>query len=307
MSFRSGFWHSNTNWTDATQTRMAHATPMSLLGNITFYPCPCRACCNVSGEDRFMVLFSALRARWVRCALSAPRNITSAQTMVPAIRDEVDVRDIHGLRLRRLRVLSYSFKATDARSNWPRVRCLQRHVQGCRRHLVGKSKIMLSFYQVVLLSKTVYSVPFPQVFIDFMNKFSFLRFELFKLVPARCVAPFDYHDILDLVVTSAFILVLPPCVRVMQEYKLMPTWIACHWARVLCLPARVAKADAFLGLALEECSSQRTCFTPRSRRCYFRRLAVSRSTSAVSCTKTTLLIVTVISIIGIRPWHPLPS
>ena len=48
------------------------------------------------------------------------------------------------------------FLATDARAEWRLLRRLQVHLQGCRRHLVGKSKILLSFLQVAMLAKTIY-------------------------------------------------------------------------------------------------------------------------------------------------------
>ena len=79
---------------------------------------------------------------------------------------------------------------------------------------MGKSKIVLSFFQIMMLSKTVYRVPFPTVFVDFMDKLSFLRFELFKLVPFRCVAPYTFHNILDITIVVALLLILPPWARV---------------------------------------------------------------------------------------------
>eukprot|EP00937_MAST-01D_sp_MAST-1D-sp2_P008078 g8078.t1 len=70
----------------------------------------------------------------------------------------------------------------------------------------------------MILSKTVYRVPFPTNFINFLDNLAFLRFEIFKLVPVHCVVPYGFHDIVFMVMVVAFTLILPPWLRVAQEY-----------------------------------------------------------------------------------------
>eukprot|EP00937_MAST-01D_sp_MAST-1D-sp2_P005101 g5101.t1 len=202
LEFEPGFWHSGTEWVDPeTQTTLAHVTKESLgwrppgargvrRGNAGIL-------CAVCTADHYK------RTDTGRCVACSDANIVDDFPWVPL--------------LVLLGFIAF-FVGSDARAEWRRLRALQRHIQGCQQLLVGKSKIVLGFFQVLLLTKNIYRVPFPQVFIEFMDKLAFLRFELFKLVPVRCVVPFTFHDILDAVVVTSFVLVLPPWFKLLQEY-----------------------------------------------------------------------------------------
>ena len=74
------------------------------------------------------------------------------------------------------------------------------------------------------MSKTVYSVPFPKVFTDFLESLSFLQFELFSLVPLECVVPYNFHEVLTANFLISLVLIFPPWLRVVQEYGLLPSW-----------------------------------------------------------------------------------
>eukprot|EP00937_MAST-01D_sp_MAST-1D-sp2_P002392 g2392.t1 len=106
---------------------------------------------------------------------------------------------------------------SDARCHWKRGRFLQRHLQGARQQLVGKCKIVLSFFQILSLSTTVFRAPFPSVFAAFVKKLAFLRFDLFTLVPIQCIAVFDFHDVLDASMVLAFVMLLPPSIKLLTQ------------------------------------------------------------------------------------------
>ena len=101
---------------------------------------------------------------------------------------------------------------------------------------------------VLVLSKTVYSVPFPTVFTDFLQKLSFLQFELFKLVPLQCVVPYSFYDVLSATCLAALVMVLPPWLRVVQEYGLLPS----------CCERRLRRSGLVGGLCLRCCKRRQS-------------------------------------------------
>jgi hypothetical protein len=216
-------------WQNESRTVLLHETADGFVNEtLAFFPCPCRECCRVHNVTGTVTCKEGnVGALCAVCAADHYKRSDDGKCVACA---QVNVKDdIPWPFLGAMVAFITFFLGSDARADWKRFRWLQRHIQGCRRHLVGKSKIVLSFFQIMLLSKTVYRVPFPRIFVDFMNKLAFLRFELFKLVPLRCIAPYDFHNILDAVMVVAVLMVLPPWVKVASEYGLFRTvkaWFA---------------------------------------------------------------------------------
>eukprot|EP00937_MAST-01D_sp_MAST-1D-sp2_P004033 g4033.t1 len=160
---------------------LVHHTPES-LSNVTlaFFPCPCRGCCEVNNMTGTVSCTPGnMGALCAVCAAEYYKRSDEGRCVACA--DANLKQDVPWAPIAAFVGFALLFMATDARSHWHFLRFAQRHVQGCRRHLMGKSKVVLSFFQIMMLSKTVYRVPFPSIFIDFLDKFEFLRFELFKL------------------------------------------------------------------------------------------------------------------------------
>eukprot|EP00937_MAST-01D_sp_MAST-1D-sp2_P007747 g7747.t1 len=226
LEFRGGYWHSGITWTDRReQTILKHATKESLVtfsdkkprSTIAFYPCPCKECCQV--ENRTGTVTCTPGNRGALCAVCAENHFQRKGTGPCLPCDELDVSvDGPWIALAVLVAFVLLFLGSDARAEWRVMKAAQRKIQGCRRHFVSKSKIVLSFYQVVLLSGTVYRVPFPSKFVSFLDNLAFLRFELFKLVPISCYYQYSFHDVLDATAFVSFLLTIPLWAKVLQEY-----------------------------------------------------------------------------------------
>eukprot|EP00937_MAST-01D_sp_MAST-1D-sp2_P005052 g5052.t1 len=231
LEFSPGFWHSGIEWTDPDEkTSLKHVTKESLgwrppgadaaglpSVKIAFYPCPCKECCQVHARTGTVTCSPGNTG--VLCAVCAPDHFKRTDTgrCVPC-EDANTAQDVPWVPVLVLISFVLLFIGSEARAEWRLLRAVQKYIQGCRRLFVGKSKIVLSFFQIMLLTKNIYRVPFPAVFISFMDKLAFLRFELFKLVPVSCVVSYTFHDILDVVVVISFVLMLPPWFKLLQEY-----------------------------------------------------------------------------------------
>ena len=223
LDFSDGFWHTGLEWHGVNRMHLHHATERSFTNEtLAFFPCPCRECCHVHNVTGAVACKQGnAGALCAVCATGYYKRSDDGSCVACADASVKD--DVPWGPLLAAAVFVALYLGSDARADWRRCRALQRRIQGCQRHLVGKSKVVLGFFQVLLLSKTVFRVPFPRVFVDFMNKFAFLRFELFKLIPLSCVAPYDFHDILDAVVCVSVVMVLPPWIKVASEYGLLRT------------------------------------------------------------------------------------
>ena len=57
--------------------------------------------------------------------------------------------------------------------------------------LIGKAKVAIGFFQVVLVMPEVFDVPMPKIYFEWMAAFQWLSFDLPSLVvPDACVGPF---------------------------------------------------------------------------------------------------------------------
>eukprot|EP00937_MAST-01D_sp_MAST-1D-sp2_P001199 g1199.t1 len=182
LRFRNGFWHTGLEWQDAqVQAVAVHRTAGSFVNeSITFFPCPCSDCCMADSTSGSVTCANGTAG--ALCAVCAADHFRRASggECVPC----EDVRlgsDMPWALCIVVTSFALLFAWSDARCEWKRLRFLQGHIQGCRRHLVGKSKIVLSFFQIILLSKAVYRVPFPSVFVAFIDRFAFLQFDMVSL------------------------------------------------------------------------------------------------------------------------------
>jgi hypothetical protein len=58
-----------------------------------------------------------------------------------------------------------------------------------------KFKLVLAYYQIVGLLGAVFEVPFPQFYTDWVASLSFFTFDLFAMVPFRCIlSNFSFHS-----------------------------------------------------------------------------------------------------------------
>eukprot|EP00937_MAST-01D_sp_MAST-1D-sp2_P000024 g24.t1 len=220
LRFQQGYWHSGISWINlANQTRLSHATKESFTNTeLAFYPCPCKACCEVDALTGSVSCSPGNSG--ALCAVCRPDYYKRTDTGACVACENVNMsQDVPWVALLVLALFLLFFLGSDARAEWRCLRRVQKHVQGCRQVLVGKSKIVLSFFQIMLLTKNIYRVPFPVNFVDFMDKLAFLRFELFKLVPVRCLYAYSFHDILDATVIFSVIFTLPPWFKLLQEYN----------------------------------------------------------------------------------------
>jgi hypothetical protein len=78
---------------------------------------------------------------------------------------------------------------------------LRRKLQGARPMFVTKSKIVVGFVQVMILSDRVYKIPSPPLVERFMAFFDPLMFDIFQLFYVDCVVQYDYYAKL-LILTS---------------------------------------------------------------------------------------------------------
>ena len=99
--------------------------------------------------------------------------------------------------------------ASDARAKWKYGRVLQQRVQGCHDLLVSKVKIMVGFFQVVLLAKDVYHVQWPDNFAAVLDALAFLKFDIVSLAPWACVVDYSFHGVLLACMLMAALLVVP--------------------------------------------------------------------------------------------------
>ena len=83
----------------------------------------------------------------VLCATCAPNFYQRAGSGECVPCDDADASDVPWTALGVLLAFAVMFKSTGERAEWIVLRSVQCHLQGCRRHLVGKSKIVLSFFQ----------------------------------------------------------------------------------------------------------------------------------------------------------------
>eukprot|EP00937_MAST-01D_sp_MAST-1D-sp2_P003170 g3170.t1 len=219
LHFRDGFWHTGLEWQDASaQTVAVHKTAESVVNEtVTFFPCKCSGCCIVH-ETTGSVTCAAGTAGAL-CGECAAGHFNRADGKCIKCAELSIASDAPWAICLSTVIFALLFICSDARCEWRRLRFLQCRIQGCRRYLVGKSKIVLSFFQILSLSTMVYRVPFPSVFATFLNQLMFLRFDLFQLVPLQCVAPYTFHDVLDLNVAMALVMLLAPCTKLANELR----------------------------------------------------------------------------------------
>eukprot|EP00937_MAST-01D_sp_MAST-1D-sp2_P001142 g1142.t1 len=218
LRFHGGFWHSGLEWRDPSHTILVHRTVSSFANeSFTFFPCPCPECCIVGAINGSVVCAGGTAG--ALCAACAADHFRHAEhgRCVPCT--DVSFADGPWMLLLAASCCALLFVWSDARCQWRRMRCLQRHIQGCRRIFATKSKIVWSFLQILMLAETVYRVPFPPEFDAFMRTFAFLRLDLFKLVPLHCFLAYDFHDVLDANTAMAAIMLCPLCVKLVGELR----------------------------------------------------------------------------------------
>ena len=168
LEFSPGFWHSGVEWADRTaQNKLEHRTKESLGwtppgaaggggAKLAFYPCPCKQCCDVDARTGAVTCTPGNMG--VLCAVCAPEYYKRSDTgECVACEDANAVQDVPWIPMLVFTCFLLFFIGSDARCEWRRFRFLQRHIQGCRRLLVGKSKIVLSFFSRASI-RTIYFV-----------------------------------------------------------------------------------------------------------------------------------------------------
>jgi hypothetical protein len=55
------------------------------------------------------------------------------------------------------------------------------------------AKQLIGFFQVILLFRTVYQIPFPSMYIDVLNYFVFINLDFIELMRIECTVEMDWH------------------------------------------------------------------------------------------------------------------
>jgi hypothetical protein len=87
------------------------------------------------------------------------------------------------------------------------------------RSMIVKAKLMITFFQVVLLLPVVFLVEYPTSYIQFLSIFEALNINVVEIFQLGCVPSWDFHA------SVVFVCMLPLCIGVLFAVAAM--WVTC--------------------------------------------------------------------------------
>jgi hypothetical protein len=75
-----------------------------------------------------------------------------------------------------------------------------------RDRLISRMKMLIVFYQICLLMGKVFQVPFPVGYLEFLDQFAFLQFNIFNVFRLGCLYEYQFHEVFY-AVTQALVVI----------------------------------------------------------------------------------------------------
>ena len=272
LRLRDGFWSSAVP-KDTVNASAGVAAGDTAVNRLTvFAKCPAH---TAAASTTTPVLSRVPTARAASCAPCARRGRVSTpsrfdegdtryhrtiddlcvQCLAESLADYLKSQTVLFVTMALLVLLIVAMVAMDSRSKWRCGRGLQKRLQGLQRRFYAKGKVMFSFGQIATLFLSVYDVPFPQQFHDFIKFLAFFSIDVFRWIPVDCYVDFDFHHGL--------------CVSTLGMLSLPPLAAACKWLVAWAERTsqhqddRAARIGALQGRSSASSSSLRSRSTPR--------------------------------------------
>jgi hypothetical protein len=193
---RVGFWHDGLKATDAVQVQWAHRRDYTVDRQTVFYPCPCTDCCNVNGalgnlsctKGTLGVLCGGCRTGFYR---SLDRSCASCEKAAPL---QFALLAMFALAMACFlltwwlrKIMAHSSKAEELYKaflvKWTK----------WKDSVIVVGKLLFGFFQVVMLLRSVYRIPFPRLYVDVLHFFAFVNFDFVFFFRMECFMKTNWH------------------------------------------------------------------------------------------------------------------